>query len=228
MLRHYPIQKYPRSALPNIKPFELLTRQILTAMEDQDLEYSRLEELSASDFEVADGQPNIKGWDVNELGEVIGDVDELLINPQTQKVRYMVVDTDANGLRLEARKILIPIGVAELHEDDDYVVIPQITTALIEQLPDYERGALSAEHETQTRNMFSGLGGTGIIVPASGDDFYAHEQFNTNRLYNRRPQETSPEKLLPQHGTENHQTTNATINENRINPDYPRTENNLP
>ena len=197
-------------------------------MEDNDLEYSRLEELSSSDYEIADGQPDIKGWDVkNDSGEVIGDVEELLINPQTQKVRYMVVDTDANDLRLEARKILIPIGVAELHEDDDYVVIPQITAAHIEQLPNYERGALSAEHETQTRDMFSGLGSTGIVGPTAGDDFYAHEQFNANRLYNRRPQETAPEKLLPQHGTADHQT-NATFHENSINPDYPRTENDLP
>ena len=171
-------------------------------MEDNDLEYSRLEELSGSDFEIADGQPDIKGWDVkNDLGEVIGDVDELLINPQTQKVRYMVVDTDANDLRLPARKLLIPIGVAELHEDDDYVVIPQITAALIEQLPEYERGALSAEHETQTRTLFSGLGSTGMVVSTPAEDFYQHEQFNSNRFYDRRRQETDPKRLLPEEGT---------------------------
>lgn len=197
-------------------------------MEDSDLEYSRLEELSGSDFEIADGQPDIKGWDVkNDLGEVIGDVDELLINPQTQKVRYMVVDTDANDLRLPARKLLIPIGVAELHEDDDYVVIPQVTAALIEQLPEYERGALSAEHETQTRTLFLGLGSTGMVVSTPAEDFYAHEQFNANRLYKRRSQETAPERLLPEYGTKD-ELDNSAFKETQLNPDYPRTENDLP
>jgi len=202
------------------------------AMEDNNLEYSRLEELSGSDFEIADGQPNIKGWDVkNDLGQVIGDVEELLINPQTQKVRYMVVDTDANDLRLAARKILIPIGVAELHEDDDYVVVPQVTVSHIETLPDYERGALNAEHETYIRSTFSSLGAAGMGMGAIGstptEDFYEHEQFNANRLYNRRRQETNPEKLLPENGTKD-DLSNSSFNENSINPDYPRTENDLP
>lgn len=202
------------------------------ALENNDLEYSRLEELSRSDFEIAEGQPDIKGWDVkNELGEVIGDVEELLFNPQTQKVRYLVVDTDANDLHLAARKILIPIGVAELCEDDDYVVVPQVTAAHIETLPVYEKGGLSAEHEQHIRSTFSSLGAAGMGMGAIGstptEDFYEHEQFNTNRFYNRRQQETAPEKLLPETGTKD-DLSNSTFNENRINPDYPRTENDLP
>ena len=202
------------------------------ALEDNDLEYSRLEELSSSDFEIVDGQPDIKGWDVKtDSGEVIGDVEELLFNPQTQKVRYMVIDTDANDLRLEARKILIPIGVAELHEDDDYVVIPQVTVAHLETLPGYERGALNAEHETHIRSTFSSLGAAGMGMGAVGstptEDFYEHEQFNANRLYNRRPQETSPNRLLPENGTKDG-VSDSIMNEKLMNPDYPRTENDLP
>jgi sporulation protein YlmC with PRC-barrel domain len=202
------------------------------AIEDNNLEYSRLEELSGSDFEIADGQPDIKGWDVkNDLGQVIGDVEELLFNPQTQKVRYMVVDTDANDLHLAARKILVPIGVAELHEDDDYIVVPQVTVAHIETLPDYEKGGLNAEHEQHIRSTFSSLGAAGMGMGAIGstptEDFYEHEQFNANRLYNRRRQEIEPEKLLPEHGTHDN-LNNVNFNQNRINPDYPRPENDLP
>jgi sporulation protein YlmC with PRC-barrel domain len=172
----------------------------------EDLEYSRLEELSGSDFEIVDGQPDIKGWDVkNEQGENIGDVDELLFNPQTRKVRYLVVDTDANDLRLEARKILIPIGVAELHEEDDYVVVPQVQVSHLEGLPSYEPGTLNAEHESHIRTTFSSLGAAGMGMGAIGstptEDFYEHEQFNANRLYNRRQPITDPEKLLPEEGT---------------------------
>lgn len=170
------------------------------------LEYSRLEELNGSDFEIADGQPDITGWDVkNELGEVIGDVEGLLFNPQTQKVRYMVVDTDANDLRLEARKILIPVGVVELHEEDDVVVVPKIAVAHIEGLPAYEKDKLTAEHEQHIRSTFSSLGAAGMAMGAIGshptEDFYEHEQFNQNRIYNRRAPITDPEKLLPEEGT---------------------------
>jgi len=181
---------------------------------DNDLEYSRLEELSGSDFEIADGQSDIKGWDVkNESGEVIGDVEELLFNPQTQKVRYIVVDTDANDLRLPARKILIPIGVAELHEEDDYVVIPQITVSHIETLPDYEKGTLTAEHEKYIRTTFSNLGTAGVattevVDPAPTQNFYEHEQFNPTRIYNRRKPVSDPEKLLPEVGTPDTHVTN--------------------
>jgi sporulation protein YlmC with PRC-barrel domain len=176
------------------------------ALDENDLEYSRLEELSGSDFEIADGQPDIKGWDVkNELGENIGDVEELLFNPQTRKVRYIIVDTDANDLRLEARKILIPIGAAEIHADDDYVVVPQVTVNHLEQLPHYEKGALTAEHEQHIRTTFSSLGAAGMGMGAIGstptEDFYEHEQFNANRFYDRRRQETDPKKLLPEEGT---------------------------
>jgi hypothetical protein len=184
-------------------------------------EYSRLEELSDSDFEIADGQPDIKGWDVkNDLGQNIGDVEELLFNPESRKVRYIVVDTDANDLRLEARRILIPIGVAELHEDDDYVVVPQVTVEQLTGLPGYTKGELTAEHESHIRTTFSGLGaagmGTGAIGSHPEENFYEHEQFNQNRLYNRRRQETNPEKLLPETGTADDLTSQPSTPQNQL------------
>lgn len=175
-------------------------------MDLNEFENSRLEELSGSDFEIADGQPDIKGWDVkNERNEVIGDIHELLFNPKTKQVRYIVVDTDANDLKLEARKILIPIGVVELHADDDYVVVPQIEVSHIFGLPTYEKETFTPEHEQHIRTVFSSMGaagmGTGAIGAHPTEDFYEHEQFNQNRIYNRRKVESNPNKLLPEEGT---------------------------
>lgn len=175
-------------------------------MDLNEFENSRLEELSGSDFEIADGQPDIKGWDVkNERGEVIGDIHELLFNLKTQQVRYLVVDTDANDLKLEARKVLIPVGVVELHEDDDYVVVPQIEVSHIFGLPTYEKETFTPEHEQHIRTVFSSLGAAGMGMGAIGshptEDFYEHEQFNQNRIYNRRKPESDPKKLLPEEGT---------------------------
>jgi stress response protein YsnF len=82
--------------------------------------YSHLEELSGSDFEIVDGEPNIIGWDVkNEERTKIGDVSNLLFDPETRKVRYLVVDLDNDYLGTDDdRKVLVPIGVAELHGED--------------------------------------------------------------------------------------------------------------
>ena len=80
-----------------------------------------LQELGDSDFEIKNGEPNIKGWGVkNEDGLLIGNVDDLLFDPQSRKVRYLVIDIADNELDLEAdKKILVPIGIARLYSQDD-------------------------------------------------------------------------------------------------------------
>ncbi|OCK51280.1 hypothetical protein BA768_17125 [Chryseobacterium sp. CBo1] len=80
--------------------------------------YTHLVELGGSDYEIVDGEPDIRGWDVkNRSGIKIGEVDELLFNPDSCKVRYMVVDVDKNELNIEQKKILVPIGTAVLYND---------------------------------------------------------------------------------------------------------------
>src|SRR5437879_6187870 len=83
--------------------------------------YNHLEELGGSDFEMVSGEPDIIGWDVKtEEGQKIGEVDDLLFNPQSRKVRYLVVDMDRNKLHLDkGRKVLIPIGIAELYSKNE-------------------------------------------------------------------------------------------------------------
>lgn len=80
--------------------------------------YTHLVELGSSDYEIVDGEPDITGWDVkNKVGLKIGEVDELLFDPQTSKVRYVVVDVNNSELDIEQKKILVPIGTAVLYDD---------------------------------------------------------------------------------------------------------------
>ncbi|HEX8313484.1 MAG TPA: PRC-barrel domain-containing protein, partial [Flavisolibacter sp.] len=66
---------------------------------------SSLQKLSGSNYEIADGQPDISGWDVrDENGKRIGDIDDLLFDEQSRKVRYLVVDLADNGLDLDDKK----------------------------------------------------------------------------------------------------------------------------
>ncbi|WP_462264615.1 PRC-barrel domain-containing protein [Mucilaginibacter sp.] len=153
---------------------------------------NRLVELGGSDYEIADGQPNIKGWDVYDVNhKKIGAVDELLFNPASRRVRYLVVDLKQNNFNLAARKIAVPIGVAELHEHNDEVLLPEVTAIHLTSLPTYEKGKpFTQDRELAIRNAF--------IVPQpaviQGADFYEHDHFDQNKFYGRRyqPQPGSP------------------------------------
>ncbi|WP_255478769.1 DUF2382 domain-containing protein [Rufibacter sp. XAAS-G3-1] len=156
---------------------------------------NRLQELGGSDYEIADHQPNIKGWTVKDpQGRTIGEVDELIFDVQSRKVRYMVVDLEGSTLDLEPRDVLIPIGIADLHESDDDVILPSVTAEQLRSLPTYHEGSIDQAHETSIRSIFGGLGAAGAGAALTShhpdrDDFYNHELFSDRGFTRRR---TSP------------------------------------
>ncbi|OLY90733.1 conserved domain-containing protein [Cnuella takakiae] len=171
-------------------------------------EGNRLQKLKGSDFEVRDGYTDIRGWDVKDnSGRTIGEVEELLFDPTSRKVRYMVVELDDNELGLdEEKEVLIPIGVAQLHEKDDDVIIPNITAEQLNSLPAYDEDNFSADHEHSIRNVFAGVGGMGLAGAAAatsavpvggttGNDFYEHDHYNEDNLYRNRRQATDSDAI---------------------------------
>jgi hypothetical protein len=163
------------------------------ASDENKKDYSRLEELSESNYEIIDGQPDIQGWDIeNSKGVKIGEVDELLFDPGSRRVRYIVLDTENNDLDLEDGHVLIPIGVAELHEEDDTVLIPHITVEQLTALPLYERGReITPEIEIEIRNVFI-KPDTEIVADS---DFYKHEHFNETKFYGKRKPKEAEDNL---------------------------------
>ena len=162
--------------------------------------YYRLQELDHSNFEIVKGEPDIRGWDVRyKNGEKIGSVEELILDTKAKKVRYMVVDLDENELRLEHRKIFIPIGFAELDNQHDDVLIPNVSIDQLCRLPDYKRNSLTPELE---RNIASIFGRKVNVEPIASikreerkvvdenddmdPDFYTHEHYNADNLYKNR------------------------------------------
>jgi hypothetical protein len=82
--------------------------------------YNHLEELNGSDYQIVEGEPDITGWRVIDgQGREIGEVDDVLFDPQTRAVRYIIVDLENNDLEIESRKVLVPIGIAELWEEEE-------------------------------------------------------------------------------------------------------------
>jgi hypothetical protein len=163
----------------------------------------RLQELHDSGYEVIDGQPDIVGWDIkSRSGKKVGEVSDMLFEPSTRKVRYLVVDLDDNELGMEEdREVLIPIGLAELYtksehrhtnrdidpafdaydpaRDGNVVYLPDVSAGQLDELPLYEKNHLSPHIEMAIRK---------ILEPANGkryndDEFYRGESYNTDRFY---------------------------------------------
>src|SRR3954468_8037682 len=161
-------------------------------MATNDYASSRLTHLKGSDYEVADGQPDIRGWNVKDInGKTIGEVDDLIFDERTLKVRYMVVDLDRKYLNLDKdRDVLVPIGAGEVPEKDDVVILPNITATQLSALPVYDHDRIvTPEDEYRTRNVFTGTGTVGADTTNTGvigEDFYNHEYYNQDNLHRRR------------------------------------------
>lgn len=165
---------------------------------------NRLVELGGSDYKVADGNPNIKNWDVKDgSGRTFGKVDELIFNPASRKVRYMVLDLKGNEFSLDSRHVLIPIGKATLHEKDDDVILSGIRAEQLNGLPAYEKDKdITPAYEKDIRNHFSGTTAAGATTTTTDehhdDSFYEHDDFNEDRFYGkRRSQGSSGSESIP-------------------------------
>lgn len=153
-----------------------------------------LTELHSSGYEIADGEPDIRGWKVRtNLNEEIGKVKELLFDTMSLRVRYLIVDLDGKRMNLIDRDVIIPIGLAELHEKDNIVLFPAVAVGHLASLPDYKKGKVTLETEREVRNVFAPAGNTGLgSVPYHDVDFndpgqfYDHEHFDESRMYKTR------------------------------------------
>jgi len=112
-----------------------------------------LQELSDSDFEIIDGQPEIFGWDVKDTHKnKVGEVYELLFNPGSRKVYYIIVDMENNDVDLEEGRVLVPIEAADFDLDEDEVKLPGISVTNLLALPLYEKGRIvNAETDEEIR-----------------------------------------------------------------------------
>lgn len=158
-------------------------------MESEEIKYDRLQELSGSDFEIADDQPDITGWEIfDSAGDYIGDVEDVIFDKESYKVRYIITDLDGYELDQE-KQVLIPIGLVTLHETDDEVLFTEAISANLPLLPAYETGKITPEQEVQIRNVLTGTAEQVVAdmnYKQHQDEFYHHNHFN-DRGYTRNP-----------------------------------------
>lgn len=134
------------------------------------------------DFEVKEGDPDVRGWKVlGSDGRKIGEVDNLLVDRTAMKVRYLDVDLDDDGG--EDRHILVPIGYARLDEEDDRVFVDGLSSTDVAALPAYDHSPVTREYEASVRSRFD-RGFTGAT--ATEPDFYASDLYDADRFYSAR------------------------------------------
>lgn len=163
---------------------------------------TRLRELRGSDYTIAKGQPDIRGWDVRDAqGRKFGVVHDLIFDIRANKVRYMVLNIlDTRELELEKRTVMVPIGMAELDPTDNDVLLPSVTPFQLRALPRYDKTNLGAKAERDISTVFgrntfgaaqnSNTTGTSTSTQQNESDvdesFYDHDHFNEDNMYRRR------------------------------------------
>jgi sporulation protein YlmC with PRC-barrel domain len=160
----------------------------------------RLGELK--NYEVVNSDPDVRGWDVYSKDQkLIGKVEELIVDPEIMKVRYidLYLNEDIKRDIDSSRHLLIPIGSAELNREKRAVYIETIETVTLLKIPGYEAGEnISREYENKVRRAIH----PDEELPEREDEFYNSDLFNENSFYKSRPsrlyelKELEPSKIL--------------------------------
>lgn len=177
------------------------------------------------DLDIADGEPDIRGWDVRDgQGTKIGEVDDLIIDLSAMKVRYMAVELDKDFFSLDdERRVLVPIGNAQLDDDEDDVIIPASRESLL-AMPAYDDDTFGDDQSThdqfakpwQTAENTAGkvgdavkdagaglAGAVGLGGSTGASDVYKSKQFDdTNFFGSRRQQDRQDQSYLRRHEEE--------------------------
>jgi len=131
------------------------------------------------DFKVAEGDPDVRGWDVASADDKkIGEVHDLIVDVAAMKVRYLDIDVDNDVLGTEDdRHILVPVGCATMNEDDDEINLTNVNASDLKSIPGFQHGAITRDFESSLRGCYPPMpaqatGGAGATragtVPVGG------------------------------------------------------------
>ncbi len=115
-------------------------------LEDHVSVASRLATLSERpDLDVAQGEPDPRGWTVLQAdGERVGVVEELIVDMEAMKVRHLVcaLEDEPGGGEMEPRRLLVPVGFAHLEPRRHAVRVAGLSARSLPRLPAYGGEAL--------------------------------------------------------------------------------------
>jgi hypothetical protein len=112
---------------------------------------------SLHDHELAEGVPDVRGWKVvDRNGDRIGRVDDLIVDPAAQMVRYIDVDLRDSVSPDDDKDyhLLIPVGTARLDDHDDCVHADNLTKDQLGSYPRATRGGINRTYENDVRSFY--------------------------------------------------------------------------
>ncbi|MBD2432476.1 MULTISPECIES: DUF2382 domain-containing protein [Fischerella] len=134
---------------------------------------------------------DIKSFDVYaQTNEKVGSVHDILVDEQTGKFRYFVVDT---GFWVFGKKVLLPVGLADIRYTDKRIYAKGLTKEQVENLPDFDSlERVDYDYEEQVRGVYRGSVATyGMTQPAAYDrSSYNYEQEPSLYDINRQDSQT--------------------------------------
>lgn len=153
--------------------------------EEEDRHLFRLGELD--DYKVAGDDPDVRGWTIfGKDHREIGVINELIVDPDREKVRYLdVVPSKNRPDDIKDHHLLIPIGLARLDREDDRVIVDEIDRNLLNSYPVYRSQEVTREHEYAVVERLNSSGSIGRGRNEQGD-FYDNRLYDEDRFYSSR------------------------------------------
>lgn len=158
-----------------------------------------------SDFQVAEGYRDIRGWRVDSAdGQEVGKVHDLLVDLDGMRTRYLDVRLHSSIAASHGdRDVLIPIGTARIASEGEVVVVP-LNADRVTLLPPYDHGMLTRSYESEVRRHFTlgeaAAGAAAATVAAATETdrpvvrgVYDDEAYDDRRFFETRPvKDTEP------------------------------------
>jgi uncharacterized protein (TIGR02271 family) len=111
---------------------------------------NNLRRLSDADLEVAQDEPDVRGWTViDQAGEEWGDVEDLIVDAAAMKVRYLQIDPDDDHETSNGGALYVPIDRVDLDRKEKRVILRGTAAAIREMIPGDLESRLSSGRETE-------------------------------------------------------------------------------
>ncbi|MDQ6755907.1 MAG: PRC-barrel domain-containing protein [Bacteroidota bacterium] len=166
-------------------------------MEDNNKQLFYMDELSG--YKVAEDYCDVRGWEVKDAANLtIGKVDDMLVNKKAERVVYLDVEVNGDLIKTGNKTystpasdgvheflnkdgddhLIIPIGLANLDEENKYVLCDQIQYSTFSKAGRFKKGSsISREYEIKTIQHF--IPNTNVMADHNRitDSFYNGKEF---------------------------------------------------
>ncbi|GHB70619.1 PRC-barrel domain-containing protein [Persicitalea jodogahamensis] len=167
-------------------------------MSDKEKDLHYLDDMS--DYKVADGYTDPRGWEVKDTdGRIVGKVDGMLASKRAERVVYIDVEVDESIIEKGHEKLgdsasegvhefinedgdthlIVPIGMVQLDDENKSVMSNQITHDTFAKASRRVKGAdFDRNYEVELYRLYVNDNDEGLAVPLTDDDdFYDRQEF---------------------------------------------------